>query len=305
MANLRDIRDRISSVKSTQQITRAMKMVAAARLRKAQERMMDARPYTYKLHDIVSRLLAKTSKPHPLFRHTDEPKGILLLVMGSDRGLCGGFNNNLFRIVEHRIQDEFAEHRKKGTLSMICFGKKAYDYFRIRKYPVIDHKVGYFDHLEYQHVVDVMGKIVDDFKNGGYDEVHLAFNEFKSVIAQERRFRKILPVDEKPDLPSATDVNVKDAKIKKDLSDIAYLYEPDPETILNVVLPLYLNIQIWQSSLESFAAEQGARMTAMDSATENAGEIIRDLELKYNQARQAAITTEISEIVSGAEALSE
>ncbi len=309
MANLRDIRDRIASVKSTQQITRAMKMVAAARLRKAQERMTDARPYTWKLREIVSRLLAKTQKPHPLFRKSERPKNILLLVMGSDRGLCGGFNNNLFRIVEHRIQDDFSEQRKEGTLSMICFGKKSYDYFRTRKYPVIDHKIGFFERLEYQHVVDVMNQIVDEFTNGTYDEVHLAYNEFKSVIAQRRRIQKILPVEiveEEKAVPAVKAEDVKEeAKKKEELSDIDYLYEPDPEAILDVVLPLFVNIQIWQASLESFAAEQGARMTAMDSATENAGDIIKDLELKYNQARQAAITTEISEIVSGAEALSE
>ncbi len=309
MANLRDIRDRIASVKSTQQITRAMKMVAAARLRKAQERMTDARPYTHKLREIIARLLEKTKTVHPLFRHADKPKNVLLLVMGSDRGLCGGFNNNLFRIVEHRIQDDFSEHRKEGTLSMICFGKKAYDYFRTRKYPVIDHKIGFFERLEYAQVQEVMNKIIDDFKDGTYDEVHLAYNEFKSVIAQRRRFQKLLPVefgDEEKPVPATKPEEVKEeAKRKDDLSDIDYLYEPDPETILDVVLPLFVNIQIWQASLESYAAEQGARMTAMDSATENAGEIISDLELKYNQARQAAITTEISEIVSGAEALSE
>ncbi len=309
MANLRDIRDRIASVKSTQQITRAMKMVAAARLRKAQERMTDARPYTYKLREFVVRLVDKTEIVHPLTKKREKPKHILLMVMGSDRGLCGGFNNNLFRIVEHRIQDDFSEHRREGTLSMICFGKKAYDYFRTRKYPVIDHKIGFFEHLEYQHVVAVMNEITDDFKSGTYDEVHLAYNEFKSVIAQHRRIQKILPVeigDEFKPVPATKPDEVKEAaKEKKDLSDIDYIYEPDAKSILDVVLPLFVNIQIWQASLESFAAEQGARMTAMDSATENAGEIISDLELKYNQARQAAITTEISEIVSGAEALSE
>ncbi len=317
MANLRDIRDRIASVKSTQQITRAMKMVAAARLRKAQERMTDARPYTYRLRDIVGRLVEKSETVNPLFQKTDHPKNILLLVMGSDRGLCGGFNNNLFRSVENRLQDDFSSQIKEHTLSMICFGKKAYDYFRVRKYPVIDHKTGFFEHLEYEHVTHLMNEIVDEFKNGTYDEVYLAFNEFKTVIAQRRRFEMVLPVEYIRDdktLPVSGKKDVESARkpgggkveeLKKDLSDIDYLYEPDADTILNVVLPLYVNIQIWQASLESFAAEQGARMTAMDSATENAGEIIGDLELKYNQARQAAITKEISEIVSGAEALSE
>ncbi len=293
-----------------------MKMVAAARLRKAQERMTDARPYSCRLRDIVGRLVEKSETVHPLFQRKDNPRKILLLVMGSDRGLCGGFNNNLFRIVEYRLHDHFSDHLKENTLSMICFGKKAYDYFRVRKYPVIDHKTGFFEDLEYEHVIQVMNKIVDEFKNGTYDEVHLAFNEFKSVIAQRRRFEKLLPVEyerddktlpvtSKNDIEKARKPDIgKEREKKKDLSDIDYLYEPDADTILDAVLPLFVNIQIWQASLESFASEQGARMTAMDSATENAGEIISDLELKYNQARQAAITKEISEIVSGAEALS-
>ncbi len=310
MANLRDIRDRIASVKSTQQITRAMKMVAAARLRKAQERMVDARPYTFKLRDIVVRLVEKSETVNPLFQKKENPRNVLLLILGSDRGLCGGFNTNLFRIVENRIHYDFPDHLKEETLSIICFGKKPYDYFRKRKYPVIDHRTGFFDNLRFEQVSEVMGKLVDDFKNGTYDEIYIAYNEFRSVIAQRRQFEKLLPVnydrEQKPvPVKKKTESGIDQKTDLKELADIDYLYEPDPETILDFVLPLFINIQMWQASLESFAAEQGARMTAMDSATENAGEIISDLELKYNQARQAAITTEISEIVSGAEALSE
>ncbi len=308
MANLRDIRDRISSVKNTQQITRAMKMVAAARLRKAQDRMNDARPYTHKLDEIIARLTRRTEVDNPLFKSAEKPKNILLLVMGSDRGLCGGFNTNLFRVVEKKIYEDFTEHLEHETLSMICFGKKTHDYFRARKYPVIDHKIGFFDHLKYEHVHEVMNRIIAQFKEDSWDEVYLAYNEFKSVIAQNRKIVKILPVSpdtEKKTVPSHAGEASGNNAAKKDLSDIDYLYEPKPDTILEYLLPLHINIQFWQAALESFAAEQGARMTAMDSATENAGDIISDLQLKYNQARQAAITTEISEIVSGAEALSE
>ena len=317
MANLRDIRDRISSVKNTQQITRAMKMVAAARLRKAQDRMTDARPYTYKLREIVRNLTERSESDNPLFRTTDDTENILVIVLGSDRGLCGGFNTNLFRMIENKIHDNFSEHLKNGNLSMICFGKKAYDYFRTRKYPVTDHKIGFLDHLKYEHVTKVMNQIIDDFKNETYDEVYLAYNEFKSVIAQRRKFEYILPVTYDtdkvtiPEFPSIfekreknKEIQGKDSQKAKMVSDVDYIYEPDPDTILDYVLPLYVNIQLWQASLESYASEQGARMTAMDSATENAGDIISDLQLKYNQARQAAITKEISEIVSGAEALS-
>lgn len=283
-------------------------MVAAARLRKAQDRMNDARPYTYKLREVVTKLVRRTEMENALFRTTDEPKNILVLVLGSDRGLCGGFNHNLFRVVENEIYDHFSEQLEQKTLSMICFGKKAADFFRARKYPVIDDKIGFFDNLKYEHVTDVITVIKDEFRKGTYDEVYVAFNEFKSVMSQRRKFMKILPVEQnfeqKADTQSGSK-NESKGKQKKDLSDIDYLYEPDSATILDYVLPLYINIQLWQASLESFAAEQGARMTAMDSATENAGDIINDLQLKYNQARQAAITTEISEIVSGAEALSE
>jgi F-type H+-transporting ATPase subunit gamma len=300
-----------------------MKMVAAARLRKAQDRMMDARLYTSRLREIVDRLLAKSETTSELFRMEEKPGNILVLVMGSDRGLCGGFNTNLFRVLENRLHDDHGEALKENRLSLICFGKKAYDYFRLRNYTILDHKIGFFDHLKYEHVSEVMNRITEQFRGREWDEVYLAFNEFKSVIAQQRRFVRVLPVR-----PSEVQfIGLQDAEIadiaaaakkkkraeqavpvetgtKKRTSDIDYLYEPDAATIFEYVLPLYISIQMWQASLESFAAEQGARMTAMDSATENAGDIIRDLQLKYNQARQAAITTEISEIVSGAEALS-
>ena len=306
MANLRDIRDRIASVKNTQQITRAMKMVAAARLRKAQGRMESARPYTYKLEEIIRRLVDKTDTENPFFRTTETPGNILILVMGSDRGLCGGFNTNLFRVVENHIHENFSEHLEEKTLSMICFGKKAYDYFRVRKYPVVDHKLGFFEKLEYEHVTEVVNGVTHQFKQGDYNEVYLAYNEFKSVIAQRRKFVKVLPVEQDAGTTKSTEETDKKSKSSlKDLADVDYIYEPNPDTILDYILPLSINIQLWQASLESYASEQGARMTAMDSATENADEIIGDLELKYNQARQAAITTEISEIVSGAEALSE
>ncbi|MEX0681328.1 MAG: ATP synthase F1 subunit gamma [Balneolales bacterium] len=308
MANLRDIRDRISSVKSTQQITRAMKMVAAARLRKAQDRMNDARPYTGKIHNIVAELADRTDTESALLKSVKQPKNILLLVLGSDRGLCGGFNTNLFRIVEKKIFDQFSEQIEDGTFKVISIGKKSYDYFRTRNYTVIDHKLGFFDHLKYENVSGVINTLLEEFRTGTYDEVYLAYNEFKSILSQNRRFEKILPISRKDIMKRINRESGTDSKNmdkKKNLSDIDFLYEPDPSAILDHVLPLYVTIQLWQASLESFAAEQGARMAAMDSATENAGEIIRDLQLKYNQARQAAITTEISEIVSGAEALSE
>lgn len=316
MANLRDIRDRIASVKNTQQITRAMKMVAAARLRKAQERMTEARPYSHKLHHIVEKLIERTDSDNKLLREPEKTRRVLLLVMGSDRGLCGGFNNNLFRMVENSLHDHFSDHLEKETLDLFCFGKKANDYFRTRKYPITEHRIGFFENLVFDSITDLGQRFISYFHREKYDRIYLAYNEFKSVIAQKRKIVQLLPVQPgerimpKEDQPA---LDTKPAKKtepekevgKKDLTYIDYLYEPDAAAILEHVLPLFINIQLWQASLESFASEQGARMTAMDSATENAGEIIQDLQLKYNQARQAAITTEISEIVSGAEALSE
>ena len=296
MANLRDIRNRISTVNNTQQITKAMKMVAAAKLRKAQDRMIEARPYAAKLQDVVGRLAGNSSAENPIMRVADDISEVLLIVIGSDRGLCGGFNNNLFKEVEIFIQNELGEFHKNGTLSLINIGKKATAHFKKRNYKISESHPGFFDSISYDASSAIMNQVIDSFTSEVYDEVFIAFNEFKSVIAQNRKIDKVLPID-----PS---------EISADNSDdsnevIDYIFEPDSEAILAQLLPLHLNMQLWKAVLESNASEQGARMSAMDSATENAKELERDLRLKYNQARQSAITTEISEIVSGAQALSD
>lgn len=296
MPNLRDIRNRISTVNNTQQITKAMKMVAAAKLRKAQERMVKTRPYASKIQDVVGRLVGSSSTvSNPIMRSTDEVKTVLMIVVGSDRGLCGGFNNNLFKEVEKTIEANLAEYREQGTLSLITVGKKAGAYFKKRKYNVVESHPGFFDTLEYDATSAIMSKATQQFVDGEFDEVYVAFNEFKSVIAQNRKIDKVLPIDPS-EISSSSDDASKEA--------IDYIFEPDSEAILEKLLPLHLNIQLWKAVLESNASEQGARMSAMDSATENAKDLERELKLKYNQARQSAITTEISEIVSGAQALS-
>ena len=294
MPNLRDIRNRISTVNNTQQITKAMKMVAAAKLRKAQERMVKTRPYASKIQDVVGRLVASSSDANPIMRTSDDVKNILMVIVGSDRGLCGGFNNNLFKEVEKSIYKDFASYREQGNLALITIGKKATAYFKKRKYNVVESHPGFFDSLEYDATSAIMNKATEEFVAGDYDEVYIAFNEFKSVIAQNRKIEKVLPID-----PERISGDSGDAS--KDAID--YIFEPDSAAILEKLLPLHLNMQLWRAVLESNAAEQGARMSAMDSATENAKELERDLKLKYNQARQSAITTEISEIVSGAQAL--
>lgn len=292
MANLRDIRNRIGSVNNTQQITKAMKMVAAAKLRKAQDRMVQTRPYALKIQNVVGRLALGSEINNPLLRTSDEVNNILIIVVGSDRGLCGGFNNNLFKEIEKSIDKNFVAQRANDTLSLITIGKKATVHFSKRKYNVVAKYPGFFDQLEYDASSAIMNNTIEEFINGSFDEVYIAYNEFKSVIAQNRIIDKILPID-----PKTISGN-------ESVESIDYIFEPSSTEILDQLLPLHLNVQLWKAVLESNAAEQGARMSAMDSATENAKELERELRLKYNQARQSAITTEISEIVSGAQALS-
>ncbi|MDR9408871.1 MAG: ATP synthase F1 subunit gamma [Balneolaceae bacterium] len=294
MANLRDIRNRISSIKNTQQITKAMKMVAAAKLRKAQQRMNATRPYSKKMGQVVSKLVS-TQKDllNDLLRKPEETKRILLIVIGSDRGLCGGFNNNLFRKVEGVISDEYSTFNDQGHLELITIGKKASGYFKKRDYNVIEAFPGFFDDLNYEETSEIMTFASEKFVEEYYDKVLIAFNEFKTVITQNRLIEEALPLK-----TESIGEEEEESSTNKD-----YIFEPDPVSILEKLLPVHLNMQLWRAVLESNASEQGARMAAMDNATENAKELEQDLKLEYNQARQSAITTEISEIVSGAAAL--
>lgn len=295
MANLRDIRNRIESIKNTQQITRAMKMVAAAKLRKAQDRIIEARPYASKMKETVGRLVKNTSGDNVLLRKPDKVERVLFIVIGSDRGLCGGFNNNLFKVVENKIKEEYSEHKKEGNLSLICLGRKTIKHFKKHKYNIEAEFPGFFEELEFHQAMELMKHVISEFQAGKFDKVELAYNEFKSVISQNRIVESVLPIDPQ-------------SLIEDDDSDsnkAEYIYEPSVSKILEKLLPLHLNLQLWRAILESNAAEQGARMTSMDNATENAKELQEDLQLEYNRARQSAITTEISEIISGAQALRE
>jgi len=294
MANLRDIRTRITSIKNTQQITKAMKMVAAAKLRKAQQRMTETRPYANKMREVVSRLVSASDAKNRLLRQPDEVSKILMIIVGSDRGLCGGFNNNLFRYIESYISSELQLFHEKGDLDIITIGRKADGYFKKRKYNVIDSHIGFFDDLNYKSTSEIMQAAIEQFTDETYDKVLIAFNEFKTVISQNRQITEVLPV-------KTAALDDSEDKVKTEMID--YIYEPDAASILDEILPVHLKMQLWRAVLESNASEQGARMAAMDNATENAKELEQELRLKYNQARQSAITTEISEIVSGAAAL--
>lgn len=293
MANLREIRDRISSVKSTQQITKAMKMVAAARLRKAQENVVATRPYVAGLQAVLEQLSSSTDSENVFMTDVENPQNILLIAVGSDRGLCGGFNSNLFRFITDTIEARFPGFKESGKLSLITIGRKAGEYFKKRGFNIVSRNDGFFDNLNFDASVAISIHVADEFEKGNYDSVFLAFNEFKSVIAQNRLFSQLLPVS----------VKTSDEKDLTAANTIDYIFEPNPKQILDNIIPLHINMQLWRALLESNASEQGARMAAMDNATENAKEIIGHLNLKYNKARQAAITTELSEIVSGAEAL--
>jgi F-type H+-transporting ATPase subunit gamma len=280
-------------VNNTQQITKAMKMVAAAKLRKAQTRMISTRPFASKMNEVVGKLVSGDLSGQPLMRSSEVPKRVLVIVVGSDRGLCGAFNNNLFKVVEKEIQETLYTHQKNGTLELITIGKKATAYFKKRSYHIVQEVPGFFDRIEYEETSSLMNGVIQRFVAGEIDRVHIAYNEFKSVIAQNRIVKEVLPI--RPENLLMED----SGKVET----IDYLYENEPKQILNVLLPLYLVMELWRAVLESNASEQGARMAAMDSATENAKELEQELRLKYNQARQSAITTEISEIVSGAQAL--
>jgi F-type H+-transporting ATPase subunit gamma len=293
MAKIREIRDRIVSVKSTQQITRAMKLVAAAKLKKAQDRLVALRPYAADYLRLFTNLVYSGSPVHHPFLTAKKPGGnIGLLVVSSDRGLCGGFNNNLFREIENFIHTNFPAEKASGKIKIIAVGRKSVEYFSRRNYDVVAKHPGFFDRLKYDRLLDVAGDVVSLFSKEDTTVVYLAYNEFKTVISQNRVVKQLLPVE--PPKQSAKE---------KMAAKTEYIIEPGANEVMKTVAPQYLNTIIWRAVLESNASEQGARMAAMESATENAQELVRQLSLKYNQARQAAITTEISEIVSGADAL--
>lgn len=286
MASLRDIRRRISSVKSTQQITRAMKMVAAAKLRRAQDRLFNSRPYADGLRELLAHVAAKEDPGlHPLLA-TREPNNICYVVVTSDRGLCGSFNANINKSIIKEINEQETDGRK----ALISIGRKGYEHFSRRDYDIVEKYIGVFDALDFQHAVTASNLVQELYLNEEFDCVNIVYNRFKSAGVQEVTIDQLLPIQ-----PQMIEVE------KYQPAD--FVYEPSPKKLLDELCPKNLNIQIWRALLESNASEHAARMVAMDAATENAHDMIYDLTLYYNKVRQAAITTEISEIVGGAEAL--
>ncbi len=306
MASLRDIRTRIASVRNTQQITRAMKMVAAAKLRRAQERIFAARPYAYKLRETITHLRSRIDPAaHPLFQARPDVNGALLIVVTSDRGLAGAFNANLLRAVEEHIRGgQLNTFREAGTLSIVAVGRKGHEYFSKRGYTVLGDYRGVFNNLKAGTAQEIVDLAMEGYADGRWDVVELAYNEFKNTISQNRIVEPVLPVTADrfltPVMEASEFVPTDETERR---ADVDYIYEPGPEAILEALVPIFLQYQLWRAMLESDAAFNGAQMMAMDNATTNAGELLGQLQLTYNRARQAAITTEIIEISSGAEAL--
>ncbi|MDH3383378.1 MAG: ATP synthase F1 subunit gamma [Deltaproteobacteria bacterium] len=288
MANLRAIRKRIGSVKSTQQITKAMKMVSAAKLKRAQDAIVAARPYAQKMREVVQAVARRAGQDaHPLLL-SRETKKLGLFVITSDRGLCGGFNSNLLRAVNRFLQENRERYEE---VVLFIVGRKARDFFRRRRVPLRKEYINILGTLSYSHAERLAHDLLDGYLAGEIDEVVIAFNEFRSAISQSVRMERLFPIAVEP------------AEGESPEAGIDYLYEPSQKEILATLLPKYVETQIFRMLLESVAGEHGARMTAMDSATNNAVDMISRLTLQMNRARQASITKELMEIIGGAEAL--
>ena len=293
MATLRDIKRRIVGVSNTQQITKAMKMVAAAKLRRAQDNIVNARPYTRRIREVLNNLLAIEKNIDNFLLAKREPEKVALVILSSDNGLCGAFNMNIIRKVEDLLKDEYSEQLKNGNVELYFLGKKAWEYFKRRNYEIADYKVGIFKELKFDIASNLVAGFVTKFANKQLDKVVIVYNEFKSVMQQNLIAEQLLPIE-------FTDDKIED---EPEATNADFIYEPDKLSIINTLLPKHVNALLWKAMLESYAAELGARMTAMDLATENAKELIKELKLSYNKARQSAITKEILEIVGGADAL--
>lgn len=291
MGSLKEIRKRRSSIKSTRQITSAMKMVAAARLRKAQDRIVRLRPYASKLHKLlvgISLGMEESEVESPYSRYGENEK-VLLIVVTSNRGLCGSFNMNVIKQTMQIIEEKYAEQYNNNSLWLMTIGRKANEYFSRRDYQILEDKSDIFDDLTFDKSSAIAGKVMGSFLNEEFDRVEFIYNRFKNAAVQILSYDVFLPLEE----PGQEDPEIID-----------YIYEPSKEEIITELIPKTLKIQFYSTILDSYVAEHGARMTAMHMATDNATELIRDLNLEYNKARQASITNQILEVVNGAEALS-
>lgn len=292
MANLKEVRNRISSVSSTQQITKAMKMVSAAKLKRATNAITQMRPYATKLNEILANLSLSLEDAASLYMQVREPVRVLIVAVTSNRGLAGAFNANVIKAANNLVSEKYTEQLRAKNVAVVAIGKKAQEYYERRKYNVIGNNNELFNDLNFDNVSLITEAIMQGFVNGDYDRVELIYNHFRNAAVQYIVTEQLLPVA-KPAKKEA----VKTAQVD-------YILEPSQEEIVEELIPKNIKVQLYKAVLDSHASEHGARMTAMDKATENAGDLLKALKLSYNQARQAAITTELTEIVSGAAALS-
>lgn len=298
MPTLRTIRRRITAVQNTAKITQAMRMISAAQLKRAQNNIESARPYVLKLAEILGNLVQAVGEgySHPLIEKRKETKGITLISIASDRGLCGSFNNSLFRFVLNYIDSNIAKEYPGVKINHITVGKRTGQFFKKQNVELLKDYSGIFSNLNFSVAKDIVNIAKNQYFEGKTDKVLIAFNEFKNVIIQRPKIIQLLPIE------STNDGTLK-KEADKEKFNLDYIFEPEQKAILDDLLPKYIDIQLWRTLLESFAAEQAARMMAMENATKNANDLIQHLELVFNKARQAAITKEMLEIVSGAEAL--
>ncbi|MCK5730317.1 MAG: ATP synthase F1 subunit gamma [Draconibacterium sp.] len=290
MAGLKEIRTRIASVKTTRQVTSAMKMVSAAKLKKAQDAILQIRPYAEKLHQILTSLSASLENVEDsVYTQNREPEKILVLLITSNRGLCGGFNSNISKKAFELVKTKYSKQLKLGTVDFIGIGKQGGRQLKYKGLKVTSEKNEIFDSLTFDNVSKIAQEAMDSFANGKYDRIELVYNQFKNAAVQIQTTEQFLPVE------------IEDTE--DDNTNLNFIYEPSKEYIIEELIPRSLKIQFYKALLDSHAAEHGARMTAMHQATDNASDLIKDLTLNYNKARQTTITNEILEIVSGAEAL--
>ncbi|MDP4223335.1 MAG: ATP synthase F1 subunit gamma [Bacteroidota bacterium] len=292
MANLKVIRIRISSVRSTRQITSAMKMVSAAKLRRAQDKIVRLRPYAQKLYEILINLTRSLddAEIENKYARKSAPEKILIVVITSNRGLCGAFNSNVVKEAKRMIADSYYDQYIKGNVHFLTIGKKGYDYMRKQNFKIAGVNNDLLNDVSFENAIPLAEKVMESFLKGDYDRVDIIYNHFKNAAVQILTNEPFLPVETtRPSL--------------KERFTTDYIYEPDKEEIIRELIPKSLKLQFYKALLDSFVAENGARMTAMHKATDNATTMIRDLTLQYNKARQAAITNQILEVVNGAEAL--
>ena len=291
MANLKEVRNRIKSVSSTQQITKAMKMVSAAKLKRATNAIVQLRPYANKLKELLANLSQSLEDGSSPYLQEREPVRVLVVVVSSNRGLAGAFNANVIKTANNLIAEKYSKQLAAGNVSIVAIGKKSQEFYERRKYNVIGNNNDLYLDLNFENASKITESIMEGFVQGKYDRVELVYNHFRNAAVQYLVAEQLLPVP-KPD--------------KKDgvkIANVDYILEPSQEEIVEQLIPKNIKIQLYSAVLDSNASEHGARMTAMDKATENAGDLLKALKLSYNQARQAAITTELTEIVSGAAAL--